>query len=190
MIKQKIRNLNQTVNGRVWRFQSTDEFDTQKDACFLIVNAKRFLLRCVWGAGVSRDVVLCVRSGPDLVPPNRHGVESHLFCVCAARESRAAADDVSRANGAATCSIPAAVSQGAAAITAALGRSCSNHHRQQSGRQRPRQRRPVALGPADDRALYANACTVRRKRRDHLRSHQRALPSWPAAHRDQRCVRT
>jgi len=118
----------------------------------------------VWG-----DVVLRIRGTRELVPTHRHGVELDGFFVSA--KCNSGADDgrpvkfaISGTSSAATHPIPAAGSQ--AALTAVLGRSYSNHHRQQSGQQRPRQGQPVALGPADRRALSADACTVRRKRRD------------------------
>ena len=118
----------------------------------------------MWG-----DVVLRVRGTREVVPIHRHGVELDGFFVSA--KCHSGADDgrpgkfaIGGTSGAATHPIPAAGSQ--AALTAVLGRSYSNHHRQQSGQQRPRQGQPVALGPADRRALSADACTVRRKRRD------------------------
>ena len=104
----------------------------------------------MWG-----DVVLRIRGTRELVPTHRHGVELDGFFVSA--KCYSGADDggpgkfaISGTSGAATHSIPAAGSQ--AALTAVLGRSYRNHHRQQSGRQRPRQGQPVALGFSDHRA--------------------------------------
>ena len=95
------------------------------------------------GGGVSRDVVLRICSGRYLVLRNRHGVEPGGFFVCATRDFGAGADDgtpgkfdVGGGSGAATYSIPAAVPQGTAAMTAARGLSYSNHQLRQSGRQR------------------------------------------------------
>jgi hypothetical protein len=61
----------------------------------------------------------------------------------------------------------------------------SNHRPQQSG--------PTTASWASDGALAsvpsrADACAGRRARSDHSTCHQRVLPSWRAAHRDQRCL--
>src|SRR5262249_28887595 len=99
---------------------------------------KRFLLRCLSGGGVLRDVALRMRSNPDFVPTNRHGVEPCGALVCATRNSSAGADDstpgkfdVSGANGAAARSIIAAVSQRTTAAIAAVGLSYCNYQPQQ-----------------------------------------------------------
>jgi len=142
------------------------------------VNVKQFLLCCVMGARVWGDVVLRIRGTRDLVPTHRRGVELNGFFVSAkcSDDGRPGKFAISGTSGAASHPILGAGFQ--VALTGALGRSYSNRHRQQSARQR----RPIALGSADRRALSADACTVRRK--DHLRGHQRVLPSQPAAHLD------
>jgi hypothetical protein len=48
-----------------------------------------------------------------------------------------------------------------------VAKSCRLHPSRRNWPSLPSHRRPVALGSADDRVLYADACTVRRKRRDH-----------------------
>jgi hypothetical protein len=95
----------------------------------------------VWGRGVSRDVVLHIRS-LHLVPTNWHGGGADPFSAWAARECSAGPNasaqskyDVSGANGAATHGIPAEASLSTAALTMALALSCSNHQ-PQSGRRR------------------------------------------------------
>ena len=117
----------------------------------------------MWG-----DVVLRIRGTRELVPTNRHGVGffASAKCYSGVDDGRPRKFAISGTSGAASQPILAAGSQ--AALTAALGPSYSNHHRQQSGQQRRRRRQPVALGPADDRALSADAYTARRKQRDHL----------------------
>jgi len=79
------------------------------------------------GAGLTRNVMLRFRSSQFLVPATRRDVEPNSSFICATRGSDASADDgtlhkfdVGGRSGAATHSIPAAASQGAAAITGVL----------------------------------------------------------------------
>lgn len=147
------------------------------------------------GGQVSRDVGLRFRINPDLVPTNRRGVEPGGVLVCATRNSSAGADggtpgefDVSGANGTATHGIAATVSQGTAAMAAARAPNYSNHQLQQSDLQRRGRRRLVALGPAVDRALCADACAAPRTRRDHLSVINGFFLHGQRARRDQRCL--
>src|SRR5215469_15837448 len=146
-------------------FLSTSEIDTQKDACLVIVNAKRFLLCCVWGAGVSRDVVLRMRSNGNLVRASERGIEPGGYLACAARETSAGADDRPQskleADDAVPCRSPAAVCRRTATMTAAPGLSQSQHQPQQSGRQCRRPHRLVAFARGVDRARAADACAAR-----------------------------
>jgi hypothetical protein len=92
---------------------------------FPIVNLSGFVALRIGGAGVSRDVVLRIRSIRGLVPTNWHGIEPDGFFVSVKRwpgadDGTLDQFDVGGRSGAATHSIRAGPSQGAAAITAVL----------------------------------------------------------------------
>jgi hypothetical protein len=126
---------------------------------------------------VKRDVVLRIRSSQFLVPAIRRGVETSGSFICVIRGSNASGDDgvldkfdVGGSSGAATHSIPAAASQGVAAITAVLGLTYSNHHPQQSG---PTTASWASAGALASVPSRADACAGRRARPDHSACHQR-----------------